>query len=241
MYYLLYGSDIGKARAKMHELVDSLLTKKRDASVVSMNEETFDGALLESFIRGQGLFEAKQIAILDNIFLKSDAKELIMGKRKELHTSPNVFFIVAQTLDKATVTKLEKYAEKTLLFGEALLKKGGKMRAFNTFALADAFGMRDRKKLWVLYIKGRRSHCAPEELHGVLFWQAKNMLTVCHAKSAQEAGLNPFVFQKALSFIKNYSETELQSSLKKLVTLTHDARRGLHDLDTAMEHFILEL
>jgi len=241
MYYVLFGTDTIKARAKLDELVSSLRKKKENASVVSMNEETFDEALFESFIVGQGLFEAKQIAILNNLFVQDNARELVLQKRKELQSSPNIFFVIEQGLDKATLTKLEKYAEKTMQFGESRAKKATVGNAFNIFALGDALGMRDRKKLWVLYMKGRRAHIAPEELHGILFWQAKSMMLAYNVKNATDAGLNPFVFQKALSFIKNYSEKELQSLLRKLITLTHDARRGFHDLDTALEHFILEL
>jgi len=240
MLYLLYGTDKEKTRAKMHSLVDALLAKKSDASLVSVKAGAFEPAFLESYISGQGLFEARQIVVLDHVFENTEAKEAILDRRKELAESPNIFFLLEGELDKATLTKLEKYAERAEMFGERM-QKGKKERVFNTFSLADALGARDRKSLWVLYMRGRRANIAPEEMHGVLFWQVKSMLLALTSGGAQASGLNPFVYKKALSFLKKYSEVELRETLSTLVQLSHDARRGKHDFDTALERFVLEV
>ena len=81
----------------------------------------------------------------------------------------------------------------------------------------------------------------PEEIHGILFWQVKSIVLASRTKSATEAGLNPFVYSKAKSFAENFNQQELDKILEDIVRLYHDAHRGLHDFETAMEIFILSL
>ena len=50
MIYLLYGSDTTKSRAKLHDMVKALITKKPDASHERINDETFDASHLEELI-----------------------------------------------------------------------------------------------------------------------------------------------------------------------------------------------
>ena len=56
MIYLFYGKDTEKSRVKAHELIDSLLKKKPDASFFKFDTESFDMEKLEEYIGGQGLF-----------------------------------------------------------------------------------------------------------------------------------------------------------------------------------------
>lgn len=238
MLYVLYGTDQKKAYEKLHKLTESLLGKKPDASFTHIDDESFSSAHIESLISGQGLFENKQVVVLSNIFKNSDAKEFFLAHRKDFSASSNIFFLLEGGLDKATILKLQKVSEKVELFGESL-RELKKEKEFNTFSFADALGTRDRKKLWVLYQKAKRFNIADEEIHGVLFWQVKNMLLAGKARSANEAGLNPFVYKKAQSFLKNYSEEELGNLARTLIKLSHDARRGKHDFATALERFVL--
>jgi energy-converting hydrogenase Eha subunit H len=67
------------------------------------------------------------------------------------------------------------------------------------------------------------------------------MLLVAEAKTAGEAGVAPFVFTKAKNFLKNYSVPELQTLSSKLVRMYHDAHRGIHDFEIALERFVLHL
>ncbi len=240
MLYVLYGTDQKRAREKLHKLTEVLLLKKPDASSSYVDEETFSGAYLESLIKEQGLFESKQIIVLSNIFKNKDIKDFFLTHRKAVGFSSNIFFLIEGALDKATVLKLQKVSEKVELFGESL-RTVKKEKEFSIFTLADALGARDRKKLWVLYQKAKRLNIADEEIHGVLFWQTKNMLLVARTENLNETGLNPFVYKKAQAFLKNYSKKELEFAAETLVVLSHDARRGKHDFAIALEKFILEV
>ncbi|MES2436422.1 MAG: hypothetical protein V4519_00245 [Patescibacteria group bacterium] len=240
MIYLLYGSDIIKSRNKLHDLVGSLIKKKPDASHVKINDETFEPSYLDEYIGGMGLFSSKTIVEMDMVFRNKEAKEEIMSRIKDIAASDNIFVFLEGTLNKAELTKFEKNAEKVQEFSlkEEPEKKN---KDFNIFSLTDALGRRDRKQLWVLYQKALMNNSAPEEIHGILFWQIKAMLQAAKSKTAQESGLNPFVFQKSQGFLKNYTEQEVKEHSAKLVDIYHKARRGIHEFDVALEKYILEI
>jgi DNA polymerase III delta subunit len=240
MIYLLYGSDIDKARAKLHDLVDSLIKKKPDASHERLNDETFDAGQLEELIGGMGLFSQKAIIEMITVFRNKEAKEAVLERIKDIGKSDNVFVFLEGDLTKADLAKFEKNAEKVQEF--ALKTKGEvKKEAFKIFALSDAFGQRDRKQLWVLYTKAKLKEISAEEIHGMLFWQAKAILLAAQTKSAKEAGLNPYVYDKSKACLHKYSVDEMKAISTKLVSIYHNARRGIHDFDSALEKFILEM
>jgi len=240
MIYLLYGSDTEKARTKLHDLVGSLIKKKPDASHVKINDETFDESEIDQLTGGMGLFSSKSIIELDNVFRNKDAKEVILKRIKELKESENIFVILEGELNKTELTKFEKNAEKVQEF-ELKTLKDVKKEEFKIFSLTDAFGRRDKKQLWVLYTKAKMHDVSDEEIHGILFWQVKSLLLALQTKSPQESGLNPFVHQKSVGFGNNYSLPELKAISSKLISIYHNARRGIHDFDVALEKFILEV
>jgi hypothetical protein len=100
---------------------------------------------------------------------------------------------------------------------------------------------RDKKQLWVLYTKAKMREIAAEEIHGILFWQAKAMILAAQTRSAKEAGLNPYVYDKSKASLHKYSLEEMKLISTKLVSIYHNARRGLGDFDGALEKFILEV
>ncbi len=240
MLYVLYGTDQKKAREKLHKLTEALLLKKPDASFSYVDEEKFSRAYLEALISEQGLFESKQIIVLSNILKNKEIKEFFLTHKKAIGLSSNIFFLIEGALDKTVVSKLQKVSEKVELFGESLLNVKKEIK-FNVFALADALGTRDRKRLWVLYQKAKLLNVADEEIHGILFWQTKNMLLTLKSKSLSETGLNPFVYKKAQSFLKNYSKEDLESMMNVLVAFFHDSRRGKYDFAMVLEKFTLKV
>ena len=236
MLFLLHGTDTTKARAKANVLVDSLLAKKPDAALVKVDDEMFDASHIPEWTTAQGLFEQKFIVFFDKVLLNKDAKETIIGALKEIESSDNVFVMLEESLDKKTLTKLEKHAQKVQEFGT---KESAPKESFNAFALTDALGKRDKKQLWVLYQKALMHGLVPEELHGTLFWQVKSMILARTSRSADEAGLKPFVYNKAKGFAGNYSEGELENLSKGLVKVYHESRRGEGEFGVKLEMWVL--
>ena len=239
MLYLLHGTDTGRGREKLGSLLESLYKKKPDASVMRIDDEGFDASALDELISGQGLFERKQIIVFDNVFRNTVAMEAISQSLKDIASSQNIFIVFEETLDKKTLSKFQKHAEKIQEFDKKDL--GSAKKPFDIFSLTDALGKRDKKKLWILYQKARMHNISNEEVHGILFWQVKSMLLAGSAPNAKEAGLNPFVYRKATQFQKNYSDSELKTLSAVLISLYHDARRGIHDLGISLERFVLDI
>ena len=240
MIYLLYGDNFTQARAKLREIIESQLKKNPDASYFKLNDETWDESKLEEFIGGQGLFQNKYIVVLDGLLEDNDSEKIVLEKIKELEASENIFIIIERSLTKDKLGKIEKRAQKVQKF-ESVKKIVSEKKEFNVFALTDALGARDKKKLWLLYEKGILSGMDPEEMHRLFFWQVKAMLGALNSESAMFAGLNPFVYKKSLEFARNFKKEELVDLSSKLISIYHEARRGAIDFDVALERWVLEV
>ena len=119
---------------------------------------------------------------------------------------------------------------------------GPKARAeFNIWALTDAIGARKKRDAWVLYQKALAAGMVPEEVFYKLFWQTKTMLVASRTKSAEEADMKPFPYNKAKSFLKNFKPGELETLSENLVLGYHAARRGEGEIETLVEKTLLRL
>lgn len=248
MLYFLYGENRDKARAKAHELLESLSKKRPDAEIFKIDSTNFDSAQIEELVGGQGLFSNKYLVFLDTLFDNEEAKEKILKFHKEIGASENVFIWLEVKVDKATLTKIEKSAERVQKFesDEEKSRKFSvapgqyfKLKDFNIFSLTDALGKRDRKELWVLYREAVEREIPNEEVHGILFWQIKSMILAENSKTAKDAGLNPFVFNKARNYAKNFKKGELASLAGRFIEMYHNAHRGKRDFEIELEKFAL--
>ena len=237
MLYLIHGNDFEKARGKARELIVALQKKKPGAEVFRLEDEIVSDGKLVELAGSQGLFERKYLVFADNVFRSEEAKEIVFNKLDQLAASENIFIFLEDELNKTDLKELEKFAEKIQQFSGTLKKE----KPFNIFSLTEALGRREKRGLWILYQKALAQGLAPEEIHGVLFWQIKAMLAAVLGKTAEEAGFKPFVFQKSRGFAKNYSAEELKNLSAKMVVVYHNARRRGPDLDVALERLILEI
>ena len=235
MLYAITGTDREKVLEKLDALILSFEKKYNDPGIVRIGTEELGRGVLEEYAGAQGLFNETLIVVLDELL---DAEEDdIAEKFSDFKESRNIFICLQVKPKGDTRRKLEKYAEKI----EAFELPKGKKDSFDIFALTDALGRRDRKNAWVLYQKARATGAEEEQLHGMVFWMVKGMLLASRAKSAKEAGLSPFVYSKASSFAKNYTEEELEKLSQSLISTYHDSRRGIEELPIALERLILSL
>lgn len=251
MLYLLHGQNFKKSREKLHSMIDSLLKKKPDASFFKLDSSNFSESQLDEFIGGQGLFEQKYIVQVDGLLNDSKSKDFIIDRIKEISESDNIFIFIENELPKPVLNKIEKTAQKVQEFVGESFQEGRKfgviggaelnLKDFNIFNMADAFGGRERKKLWVLYQEAVRRDIPAEEIHGILNWQLRSMIIAKKSMNAEKAGLKPFVYNKSLRFSKNFEQGDLRKISCRLVSMYHDARRGLVDFDIALEKFILSI
>ncbi|MEI6057647.1 MAG: hypothetical protein WCQ60_01590 [bacterium] len=249
MFYFLHGDNMHAVTERANGIVADLLKKKPDASFFTLTDENWSSESIDEYVSSQGLFENKYIVLVKGIFSgdgssaadKKVRKEIFLEKIKDIAASTNVFIIAEGIVDKTTLTKIEKHAQKIQEFSSGKVAQSFKKDdGFKIFDLADALGSRDKKTLWQLYRNAVEAGKVAEEIHGILFWQVKSMVLATRSKSAAESGLNPFVFSKAQRYATNFSKPELAVLLEQLVTMYHDAHRGIHDFETALEIFILE-
>lgn len=238
MLYFVYGKKREEARRRAHQLVGLMLKKRPGAEVFRTSGDAFNAGRFDELIEGRTLFEAKHIVFADSLFENEEIKELVLERLQALRDSENAFVLLEGSVDKATLQKIEKVAEKVEVFDEKKEKMGEK-KGFNIFDMATALGERDKKKLWMLYQRALHEGVSPEEISGILFWQVRSMATASSSSNASEAELSPFVYTKAKSFLRNYSMKEIQALSTALISLYHDAHRGVHAYDLALERFIL--
>ncbi len=245
MLYLFHGKDTIKSHAKLKTTVESFFKKNPHSNIFRFTEDVFDKGSFLGHLGSQSLFSDKFLIICEDIFKNDEAKEVVLDRLDEIRSSPNIFIFVEDNIKKGDFIKLAKGAEKIFTFDLPIgLEKED--RGFNIFSISDAFGEKDKKKIWVLYQKAIREDIAPEEVFWKFVWQVKNMLL---AKIAEDKGdraveklkIAPFVLMKAKKYSKNFSEEELKKLYGDLVSLYHDSRRGVAEFDNALEGFILNL
>jgi hypothetical protein len=247
MIYFYYGTDTESARKKAKITVDSLLSKKPDATLIKIGDEDLTKNKITELAVGQALFSSKYIVFLYKTFDNKENKELILKNLKEFAKSDNIFIFAEGKMDKSSLTKIEKNAEKVQEFvkPEKSLNKKEKLaligEKIDFFEFADALGRRDKRGLWVLYQDALAEQVPAEEVHGIFFWQIKSMLLGKLCKTSVEANMKQFPFEKAREYSRNYKDEELENLSSKLAFMYHEAHRGNIDFFVALEKFILEL
>ncbi len=241
MIYCHYGSDGEKARARSKAVIAALKQKRPDAEFFRVTSESWSPEAAEQFIEGQGLFERKFIVFFDGVLESTETKTWTVERLDAFKASENAFVFLERSLDAVSVKAFEKVAQEIKSFDAAKpVNRFGK-GDFNTFALADALGERDKKKLWVLLSEALMNGFSPEEISGVLAWQVKSMHAAALAHNASESGLKPFVFMKSRRYADNYSREELLGLSRALLSMYHDSHRGLSDFSSALERFAFSL
>lgn len=236
MFYLVTGTDHIKTNAYIHKLLDVLKSKRPDALVYDHDKESITQRELEHLVHSQGLFEQKHIVVLRRVMEDKELGGFILEHLKDIEESQNVFLLYEESLHAARKKKMTPYTQGTKDFSRKAVNN-----SYADFALADACGARNTALAWKEYVRQVKEGKVSEELHGMLFWQYKTILLASSAKSAQEAGLKPFVYTKAKKFVAQYSQEEIVSVLENLVRMYHEAHRGNTVFEHELEKFTLNL
>src|SRR3989304_4848580 len=217
MIYFFYGDDIEK-RDEARDLIARLPAGEEGPfdSQLEMNDVSWDKEKFENLAKSNSLFESKQFLILENILENIEIKEFIMEHLGALKNSENIFVFIEKKAPKDTVNKFSKLAEEVKEFA---FPKGKDNKA-DVFAITYPLERRDKKNMWLEFQKLQNTDSSPEAISGILFWKIKDMMLKNN--------------------YKNWTEIELKNLSSKLVSLHHDAHRGLIDFRIGIEKFILE-
>jgi len=236
MIYFVTGDGREKVQKTSHGLVEALQKKRPDAHLFRITGGEWDRRAFEGVAFSQGLFERKYIIVLESLFENEEAAEYIQEILADLRAAEHAFVVVEYSPKAPIKNTIKKFAERVweIAATEKVFKK-----EFNIFSLTDALGERNKARLWVLYQKALMNGSEPEEIHGILFWQIKSLLSAARSKDAAEAGLKPFVWGKSQGFLKNYTPDELKKISSTMVGLYHNSRLESVPLEISLEEFIL--
>ena len=239
MLYLLHGTDREKILNEVKKLQEMLLKKRPDSILEKFHSERWSVGEIEEYARSEGLFGNKYIIILDSLFSLEEGSEKLFEILELLKDSPNIFFVLESKLDKKTLSKIDKFAERVTEYSLPAADK--EYAKFSIFSLADALGARDKKNAWILYQKAKVSGLEDEQIHGTLLWQVRSMRAASKSNSPAEAGLSPFVYQKSKRYSSNFTSRELEILGDRMVEIFHTSRFGGTDLGVFIERELLSL
>ena len=210
MLFLYTGTDRKKAYAAMEAALKK--TAKKDSRTVRITDANTPADLTAVF-GGRGMFDEPRVVVLNGVLANEEMRAALLDSLPRIRDSEEIFFMLEEKPDAATRKQIEKYAESSERYDRPSGKKGG-----DIFAIAGALRRADKKALWVNYQRQLAENAAPEAIHGVLFWAAKD------------------IFMKA-------GTPEQKNRAKKLIAqlaeLPHEARRHGEELEYALERFIL--
>jgi DNA polymerase III delta subunit len=238
MIYLIQGSDSIRTRHKYDALIESLLARKLDSVAWKIDSENYDEEKLRELIVSQGLFVQKFIVGCDHLIGDKKARTFMLENLPAMKESANIFLILEDELDEKTLKLARKFTEKDLSFD----KKLGAEKKFNVFALTDALGERDRKRLWILYQQALRAGLeAEKDIFWRLWWVVKQMRFFQNAKDPSVSELKGFARSKIQTYAKNFTSQELENLSGRLVELFHAVRRGEGEMETELELLIFQI
>lgn len=209
MIYFFTGTDRNKARAALRQAQG-----KRSAVRISDANSIAD---LQFALQGSGMFGEKRVVMLEGILANEEMRDIFLRDLATLAKIDEDIFLYEEKVDAATRRTIEKYAERSEKFeGVKGEKKGNEI-----FALAAALRKGDKKALWVGYQRALVRDDAPEAIHGILFWGAKQMLLSAKTDSPEH--------RRGIELVATLAE------------LPHESRRKGFDLEYALEKYILSI
>ena len=233
MLEIYFGNDVVAVRKAGFERADALVGN--GATLVTIDHDTYEPGMFADLIEGVSLFGDTYVYVIDTPSLSTDMYADVIAYTEQLNASAHTCIVLEDTLLAAEKKKWQKHAS---VFEE--YKRMGNER-FNTFALADTLARKDKKALWLTLNEARMHKIAAEECIGILWWQLKSLLLAAKTDSAEAAGMKSFPYNKAKRSLTHFKDGEVAALAKGLITLQHDARRGIVELDTALEEWVLAL
>ena len=238
MIYLFRGSDVEKARTKAFEWVAKARAKEPSLAYARLAREELTPAALEDAALSSGLFVKRLLILIDDPFpyaraTEEDEEEVSASILEEhigaLAASDNAIVILAPKLPAAKAKKLAAKAKVEYVYDKPTARDE---RGFNG-NLVNALAARSREKLWLEINRALRAGDAPEMLHGLLHWKARDLME--KAKAAE--GGSPDVLTSR--GVRTWARKEARALSLALIALLQESRRGGLDLALSLERFAL--
>jgi len=214
MIYFFAGDDFKNKKANYDALLKSLEKETKD--IFFINKNNFDFNQIESFCFNAGLFLNKVIIVFLNILEKEEIKDFILNKLNLINESENIFIFLEDKHVKEITDYFKKARAELNIFELSKEKK----ELYDNFLLARAFGAKDKLNLWIHFRRAIDLGVSLEELTGILFWKAKDMLL--------KNNLGKFSVEELINFST------------QITYLVPKARKEGLDPEIVLEQFLLE-
>lgn len=228
MIYFFHGTDIEKTRTKAFEWIAKAKAKEPNLAYVRLAREEMTDAALDDVTFSGGLFVKRLLVLIDDPFPAVRSKdedgeeggdEIASSVLEEhldaLAASDNAIVILAPKLVAVKAKKIAAKAKVVYAFDAVPSRADG--RGFNG-NLVNALASRSRDKLWLEINRALRAGDAPEMLHGLLHWKARDLM--------EKGG-------------RAWKPEETRSLSLALIALLQESRRGGLDLGLALERLAL--
>jgi len=233
MLYVVHGNSPTRVRALAYK--KALPFEEKGMKLVRIDADTYVQGSITQAAHAASLFGEKLLYFIDTPSSEEALNEEVLALLQELGASENVFIIVEESLLASPKKLYAKYAQD---IEEVKEEKG---REFNVFALADSLSRKDKKALWLGLCEAKQAGLSAEEIIGTLWWQLKTLHLALLTKSAEEAGMKDFPYNKAKRALSAFKEGELSRISAELLALYHQGHQGEVDIDLALERWSLSL
>lgn len=228
MIYLFYGTDVEKVRIKAFEWVAKAQEKEPNLAYVRLAREELTTTSLEDAALSGGLFVKRLLILIDDPFPASrvvteegedeeEGASVFEEHIEALAASDNAIVILAPKLAAARAKKLAAKTKVEYKFDAPITRET--TRGFNG-NLVNALAARSRENLWLEVNRALTAGDAPEMLHGLLHWKARDLM---------EKGS------------RSWKPQEARRLSLDLIELLQASRRGGLDLPLALEKFALSI
>ncbi len=227
MLQVYFGSDRHAVVEAVHEAVMG------GGEIVTVDDRSFVPGMFVDLTSSASLFDEVQTYIIDTPSNAADFNEECVDALADMSESANKFFIIEGSLLAPQKKKLLKFAE------HSEEHTADKAERFNTFAMAEALARRDKKTLWMLLQEARLVGLREEEMIGILWWQLKAIRLAEVTSSASEAGMKDYPYRKAKQALSNFPNSTAAKLSNSLLDLYHKSHKGVRQIDTAFEEWVL--
>ena len=223
MLYLFTGTNEEKIRAKVFAWIDATKKKEPSVSYVRISSDQINTHTLEEITLTQGLFFSKILVLIDDPFATTLTTEVVLDAIERLAHSSNPIALLAPKISLPTERKILSHIEKVFREDTTTKKPA---REFNA-GLVGALASRNGKNLWKELMIAKKQGDAPEMLHGLLHWKARDLMDLPAGR--QGRGTN------------GWSPEEARALSVELIELVADSRKGELSLSENLERFALSL
>lgn len=206
-----------------------------DATLVFLDQDTFNQDTFEQMLFGNGLFGEKYTLVLDSLCENVVERNYILSHAPEIAQGGTAVILIEKKIDADFLAEIEGYCESVRSF---------KLPDTRTdFTLWSAIYARNKKSAWMSFVEQAETESV-ERLHATILGQFKNMYKIKTYGTGKT--YKQLDFEKESSFASAqkgaglYSLEEIEQCYYALTEMPLRAHNGEIDLRLSIEKFLLQ-